>query len=128
MITSRYIDREGDTPLLETSLSVDEFHKDTPAEFFFMPGSACSVVEDEKGPVFFLRGTKALRLDVQFVDNNDHERNAEALVGIFDGFVENAKKAGFTELVFWSDSPALRVFCRRKFGFREVKGELRRFI
>lgn len=123
----RWLTQE-DRPLLEDSLSKDEFHKTTTADFFYSPEAVCSVQEDENGPVFFLRATKALRLDIQFVDNLDKERNAKAMLERIDSIVEQARLAGFTELVFCSDSPGLMAFCRRKMKFKEVNGELRKFI
>lgn len=127
MITSRMLE-EGDQVLLELSLAKDAYHKETPAEFFYAPGSVCNVYEDETGPIMFVRGTKALRVDIQFTDNNDFERNKKALSEAFGPFAAKAKAAGFTELVFFSESPLLMFFCKREFGFEEVSGEFRKFL
>lgn len=127
MVTKRWAE-QADLPLLAESLSKDAYHTTTKPEFFFQPGTVCTVYEDEKGPVMFVRGTKALRIDIQFVDNDDTERNAAVMLGEFQKFAEQIKQSGFTELVFDTNSPALKVFCKRRFGFREVNGELRKFL
>jgi len=127
MIKSRMIDQK-DSSLLEKSLMNDEYHQGTTPDFFFAPGSVCNVWEDEKGPVLFVRGTKALRLDVQYVDNKDVRRNALVMMYGFDNFVEKARENGFTEIIFNSNSPVLIKFCKRRLGFVESKGELRKFL
>lgn len=128
MTSSRYLE-EHDAALLAESLAKDTFHKDTPVKFFYAPGSMSLMYEDEQGPVFVVRGTKALRLDIQFLDNRDFERNRKTLEDQFPGFVEKARENGFTELVFTSDSPLLRRFFKQKrYGFVECEGELRKFL
>lgn len=127
MITDRWLQAE-DLPALAASLAKDEYHKNTTPDFFLQPGTACKVYEDEKGPIMFVRGTKALRMDIQFFDNNDSERNREVMITQFPAFVEKVKEHGFTELIFCTDSRALRAFCKRQFKFKEVEGELRKFI
>lgn len=127
MTVERWLTEE-DIPLLTQSLEKDEYHKDTKPEFFTQIGTVCKVYEDDAGPVMFVRGTKALRIDIQFVDNNDRERNRAIMEQEFQNFAASAKAAGFTELVFCTDSPILKAFCKRRFQFREVGGELRRFL
>jgi hypothetical protein len=128
MITERWLTHE-DYSTIELSLLLDSHHKTTTPNFFYKDGTACKVYEDESGPIMFVRGTKALRIDIQFVDNNDFERNKEAITEGFDGFVQQCKDNGFTELVFYSDSPLLKRFLKRKeFGFVEVSGEMRKLI
>jgi hypothetical protein len=127
MITDRFL-QESDITLLEFSLAKDEHHQGTPPEFFVQPGTITKVYEDEKGPVLFVRGAKSLRLDIQYVDNNDTERNKEAMLQGFDGLVKKARDNGFTEVIFTTNSRALAVFCKRNFGFEEIEGELRKYI
>jgi hypothetical protein len=128
MITDRVFRPDEDMNLLELSLAKDEHHKGTPAEFFNQYGTVTKVYEDDNGPVLFVRGAKALRLDIQYVDNDDHERNKAAMLAGFDGLVEKAKANGFTEIVFNTNSRALKIFCKREFGFKESDGELRKHI
>lgn len=119
---------ERDKSLLQESLAKDQYHKETPVEFFYSAGAATLVYEDDAGPVFVVRGTKALRMDIQFLDNNQFDRNRKMLEENFHDFAERARQQGFTELVFCSNSPLLIAFCKRKFGFAEVQGELRRYL
>lgn len=127
-MTSDRLLEQADYPLLAESLARDQYHTATKPEFFFQPGTSCKVYEVDGKPVMFVRGAKALRLDIQFVDNEDDEHNRQVMLEQFAQFAERAKANGFTELVFNSESPALKAFCRRYFKFREVDGELRKFL
>lgn len=118
----------SDDALLCDALKRDQYHEGTKPEFFYAPGSLCNLYSDEQGPVVFVRGTKALRLDMQFIDNDDDSRNGRMLMEGFPGVVAQAKAAGFTELVFTSNSPKLIEFCKDKMGFKEESGDLRLFI
>lgn len=115
-------------PVLSVSLAKDEYHKGTSPEFFTAPGTVCKVYEDEIGPICFVRGTKALRLDIQYVDNNDRKRNMAAMLEGFDALAAKAKENGFTEIIFQSNNRMLKRFCVKAFGFVESDGELRKFI
>ena len=42
-------------------------------------GTVCNVYEDDNGPICYVRGSKALRLELHFADNYDAERNTDAL-------------------------------------------------
>lgn len=115
-----------DYGLLSSSLATDAFHADTNAMFFIEPETICTVYEDEKGPVLFLRGKafekngyKCIRLDIQFVFNTDGRRNLKVMS---EGFPELANKAqvnGFAAIVFESSTPILRKFCIKRLGFEE---------
>lgn len=125
MITHRLL-QESDYDLLSASLTSDEYHATTEPSFFSEPGTACSVYEDDKGPVLFLKGTpylvelydaKVIKLDIQFVSNDAHLRNLRVMR---HGFPELAKMAhgnGFDALFFYSSVPALRDFCIGRLGF-----------
>lgn len=127
MIYERWLE-ESDRRIINESLETDEYHKDTSTDFFYDKSAVCKVYEDENGPIMYVKGTKAIRLDIQFVSNNDFRRNRKALLDGFDRFVENAKAAGFSELIFCSNSPLLKDFCKKNFGFKESSGEMRKFI
>lgn len=127
MITERLIGPE-DYDDLSWSIAGDPYHANTDPDFFYEFGSMCKVHEDERGPIFYVRGTKALRLDIQFANNNDWRRNVKGLTEGFLPLVERARENGFTELIFNSTSDLLRKFCIKRFGFVESDGELRRFI
>jgi hypothetical protein len=131
MITNRFIE-ERDYPLLEQSLSGDEFHKDTPLSFFLEEGTVCSVYEDENGPILFVRGKPAhiggvysiIRLDIQFLDNYDAKRNMRAMLEGLPELESKAKSNGFEGLYFYSNVPLLRKFCTKRLGFKEFGEEV----
>lgn len=127
MVTDRFLE-PGDIGLLESSLALDEHHRDTKPEFFTQSGTVCKVYEDEAGPICFVRGTKALRLDIQYVNNHDRRRNMTAMLEGFDSLARKAKENGFTEIIFQTNNRMLKRFCVRAFGFVESEGELRKFI
>lgn len=127
MITDRLIE-PSDITLLELSLAKDEHHKETEPSFFYQPGTVCKIYEDEFGPILYARGAAALRLDLQYVDNSDVKRNMKAMLGGFDALEKKAKENGFHEIIFTSNSPLMRRFCCKRFGFLESGNELRKHI
>ena len=127
MFSSRLIER-GDEQLLNDSLQRDSFHNGTMPAFFYDIGTICNVYEDEEGPVLFCRGAKALRLDIQYVNNLDIKRNRQMMLEGFPAMEAKAKAAGFTEIIFFSNSSLLTRFCKQTLGFRDVAGELRKLI
>lgn len=128
MVTDRFIEPSDLIPLA-ISLAKDQYHKGTEAEFFTQFGCISKVYEDEVGPIMYVRGAKALRLDIQFTDNNDARRNMKAMLERFPDLVEKAKDNGFAEIVFVTNSPLLKKFCEKRLGFEILAGdELRRII
>ena len=127
MVTDRLIEA-GDESLLKEALARDEYHKDTNPEFFVAPGTMCKVYSDESGIILFARGSKALRLDLQFVSNEDKRRNLKAMLGGFSELVNRAKENGFAEVIFNTSNESLKKFCIKAFGFVESAGELRKVI
>lgn len=127
-MTDRWLTLD-DYTTLSFSLKRDQYHQETTPEFFYQPGSFCKVYEDDSGPIMFVRGLKSLRIDIQFINNNDFERNRRAMIENFPAFVNQCRSAGFGELVFNTTSPLLKRFCKKTLGFKEVPGdELRYFI
>ena len=119
---------ESDMPSLTASLANDAYHQYTAPEFFTAPGTVCNVYEDEAGPICYVRGTKALRLDLHFADNAKVERNLTALVEGVSRLVEKARENGFTEIIARTSSPFLAGIATQQFGFSESAGELRKAI
>jgi hypothetical protein len=114
---------------IDFSLKRDQYHTGMKPDFFFTPGSFCKVFEDDDGPIMFVRGVKALRIDIQFVDNRDFERNKAALAKEnFDSFADNCRGAGFKELIFNTTSPLLKRYCKTVLGFNVVEGDELRFF
>jgi hypothetical protein len=125
MITTRYI-TENDRTLLSTSLALDEYHKDTEVDFFYEPDTVCSVYEDEKGPILFLRGKAivhegigVIQLDIQYINNNDGKRNLKAMMQGFPELENRAKANGFSGFFFVSNVPVLKSFCIKRLGFED---------
>lgn len=127
MITDRFT-LPSDYNVLKVALANDEHHVGTTPEFFNSPGTICKVYEDEEGPILFVRGARALRLDIQYVDNTDSKRNMRAMLEGFDKLAAKAADNGFTEIIFNTNNPMLKRFCTKRFGFVESGSELRKFI
>jgi hypothetical protein len=116
---------EEDRPLLQQWIAEDEDHKGTTTPDFWLSGDSLShVYEDGKGPVLFVKMSKILRLDIQF-DCRAKMRNARMILKGFPALAENAKQAGFREIVFCSKSSGLTGFLKRTFGFGHEKDEFR---
>lgn len=126
-VTDRWMTPD-DLPLLAISLAKDEHHQGTDPDFFTQPGTVTKVYSDEDGPICFVRGSKALRLDIQYLDNHDRKRNMKAMLGGFYQLAKQAKENGFSEITFQTDNAMLRRFCQKAFGFVESQGELRRLL
>lgn len=127
MVTDRFLETR-DLPILEKSLAHDVHHQGTTADFFTQYGTVCKTYSDDAGPILFARASKALRLDLQYVDNSDVKRNMNAMLTGFDELARKAKENGFLEIIFTSNSPMMRKFCVKRFGFVEEHNELRRFL
>lgn len=127
MVTDRMYE-DADYDLLDLSLSRDEHHTTTKPEFFTEPGTVCKVYGDEQGPILFVKGSPVLRLDIQYVSNDDVERNKKAMLEGFPALEQKARENGFKEIVFQTNSRALAIFCRREFKFERYDGELRKLL
>jgi hypothetical protein len=111
---------ETDEALLGASLASDVNHQGTNVGFFKLPGVMTRVYEDEQGPICFARASKSLRVDIQFLDNDDKQRNAKVLAAGINPMIAAAKTAGYSELVFTTSNPELAAFCERVFGYEVV--------
>lgn len=134
MIFDRYLIPE-DLPILKASLAADPYHAETTTDFFQEDGSITKVYFDEHGSILFVRAAvvlrfdkKVLRLDIQFVSNEDTKRNARAMLWGFDTMSQRAKQNGFDEIYFFSNSPLLKAFCTKRFGFVQSGDELRKTL
>lgn len=116
---------DSDLPLLELSLSQDEHHQGTDPSFFQQPNTITKVYEDTAGPVLFARASVALRIDIQYVSNEDVERNKAVMLEEFPKLAAKAKENGYSEIIFNSKSRALKIFVKRYFHFEESAGEMR---
>jgi hypothetical protein len=131
MTTSKYLE-EADYQALLYSLANDEFHKDTPLEFFLEPGTICSLYSDDKGPVVYVRGKsivnesgiRFIQLDLQFISNGDAKRNIKVMLDGFKDLEEKAKCNNFHGFFFESDVVLLRQFCIKRLGFLVAFGDM----
>lgn len=122
MVSLRPLDEKDLVPL-QVALDVNLLHSGEKAALFVLPNVASEVVEDEQGPMGYMRFSKTLRVMFRWVDNEDRARNAKSLFGVFQHVVELAKNSGFTEIVFQTSNPKLAAFCQKNFGFVESAGE-----
>lgn len=129
MIINR-IATKDDYTILSSSLSLDEFHKDTLVDYFFEEGTICTVYEDNSGPILFVRGKPIIQdgigiiqLDIQYINNFDARRNMKAMLEGFPELERKAKENGFSGFFFVSNVPLLRKFCIKRLGFEPLTEE-----
>jgi hypothetical protein len=119
MVTDRLLE-ETDEQWLADSLAKDVHHQGTTVAFFQQEGTMSRVFSDEQGPICVARCSKSLRIDIQFLDNEDRKRNAKVLAAGIEGVTAAAKAAGYSELVFTTSNPKLAAFCEHAFGYEVV--------
>ena len=125
---------EADRALADEWIAADPFHRDTTTADFFLgtePGSEAFVLEDAEGKVFFIRLTRAMRIDIQFsppVSIEARERTRDALTVGVEWLADALAKTGCRELIFESQNPALIRASEKRLGFRRSPGELVRAI
>lgn len=111
-------------------IEADPDHRGRVAPEFFIsgqPDSECLVLEDERGPILFLRMERALRIHIQFapaVTAEDKQRTREAMLEGFPWLQQMARNSGFREILFQSTVAPLIRFCEKRFGFRRSPNEL----
>ena len=128
MITDRLL-QASDYELLNESLKKDEFHKTTTPEFFTQEGTITKLYSLDGEPVLFCRACKSLRLDAQFLDNNNVQANRKTLEQGFKEVEQKAKENGFVEVLFNTSNPLFKRFATRKLGYTVVEGdELRKVL
>lgn len=119
---------DGDKPLLEESVRLDPHHQGIkPETFAAEPNTETQVWAVDGKPVFFLRCSRALRLDVQFVQDAPKDHVKKALNAAFPVVSAQAKKSGYREMVFDSVYEPLIAFCRKYLGFSSSP-DFRRFL
>ena len=129
MITNRLATKD-DYNILSESLSLDEFHKDTSADYFFEEGTVCTIYEDDDGIILFVRGKPVvqdgigiIQLDIQYRNNFDARRNMKAMLEGFPELERKAKENGFSGFFVVSNVPLLRKFCIKRLGFEPLTDE-----
>ena len=121
----RQFDPEHDLGDLEKAIAEDQFHPGEWKTTHFTTDSTdktvkfVNVVEDDRGPVGFVRYTKTLRVSCVWCDADNAMRNARALVLFFRDTVDQARANGFTEIVTQTKHPKLAKFLTRIIGMSE---------
>lgn len=116
-----------DVTALRAAISRDSFHPGewAASHFFSQPGQpvASSVIEDDKGPIAFVRFTKTLRISCVWNDGEDFSRNARAIIFGIKKAVDRARASGFTEIVIKTSHSKLAEFLTRVIGMTKDDGE-----
>jgi hypothetical protein len=116
-----------DYPALQAAIDSDTFHPGEwkVTDFIHTPESpkVCTVIEDSKGPITFVRFTKTLRICCVWNDALDNHRNAKAIIfGVHDA-VQMARANGFTELIIQSSHDKLAAFLTKVMGMKQSGSE-----
>lgn len=127
MIKSRKTSNQ-DASLIKDWIAADPNHQGITETSFFLSSENSSdaktflyVVEDEQGPIFFVRGENCLRLHIQFAPNQ-RRRTARAISEFASVMAKGAKKLGYSELIFESVFRPLIRFLRKR-GFKSSQSE-----
>lgn len=127
MIKSRKTSNQ-DASLIKDWIAADPNHQGITDTSFFLPSEKPSdakillyAVEDEQGPIFFVRGENCLRLHIQFAPNR-RRRTAQAISEFASVMATGAKKLGYSELIFESVFRPLVRFLRKR-GFKSSQSE-----
>jgi len=99
-----------DIPALQAAIDADQFH---PGEWqidHFTPPMLTNVIEDQNGPIAFVRYTKTLRISCVWADGADISRNARAIIQGLNDAVQKARASGFTEIIITTDHKRLADF------------------
>jgi hypothetical protein len=118
---------DQDYPALQTAIDRDTFH---PGEwkvddFIHTPESpkVCTVIEDSKGPITYVRFTKTLRICCIWNDAEDNHRNARAVIFGIQDAVQMARANGFSEIIIQSSHNKLATFLTKVIGMKQSGSE-----
>lgn len=113
MVTTRAMTPQ-DFPALQAAIERDTFHPGAwKAEDFESSAESpkfCQVIEDQYGPITFVRFTKTLRIGCVWNDGTDNHRNARAIIFGIRNAIDLARANGFTEIVIQTDHDKLATF------------------
>lgn len=114
-----------DVPALSRAIDSDNFH---PGEwrvenFTPQPGVDTNVIEDQTGPIAFVRFTKTLRISCIWNDGKDTRRNASAIIQGIQDAIRRARVSGFSEIVIQTKHPRLASFLEQIMGMTKSDGE-----
>ena len=109
---------DDDREMIAGWIANEPAHKASRPDYYFEPGTKSVIYEDTEGPIFVVRYSSALRVDIDFA-NVEKERIRQALKNEFPAVAEQARSQGFKHIVFDSVSKTLVAFCRLM-GFRAM--------
>jgi hypothetical protein len=118
---------EKDEPLLRQWIEADPDHKETSSVEFFStqsPIEECYVLEDQAGPLFFLKTTRTIRIDIQFGPTDMRSRMRAGLLRGFAWLETMLAMRNFGEVMFSTRNPELARSMEKRLGFRHSAGEL----
>ena len=125
---------EADLPLIANWIKDDETHVGKlEAEHFTEQQKLvdCYAIEDGRGEVMFLRLDRAVRCTIQFGPHHTDEekdRIRETMQIGFQMMEVLLAQSGTREIIFDSQSTALRAFCTRTLGFRPKADTLAKIV
>jgi hypothetical protein len=101
------------------AMALDPQHADLiPEKFVMEPKSELFVWEDEKGPVFYYRISRELRVDIQFDPGVDTSRTRDGLKSGL-AWLEDQIRPYFRAIVFDSVYKPLMAFAKRRLKFQD---------
>jgi hypothetical protein len=103
---------DNDREMIAGWIAKEPSHSESSPDFYFEPGTKSVVYEDTEGPVFIVRYSSALVVDMDFADV-EKERIRQALTNEFPPVAAQAKEQGFKHVFFDSVSTPLIRFCER---------------
>jgi hypothetical protein len=128
VLTSRRYDKDNkeERDVLWSSLLTDEYHEETPIQFFEEPGTITNIYALNTKDILYARGKPVLygdkpflRLDIQFLNNRSKD-NLKVMLEGFPLLEANAKSNDFAGVLFESNVPIMREFCKKRLGFEEL--------
>lgn len=114
---------ESDLELARTWTSEDPHHAGRIAPEFWLQqgkGEEAWVLEDGEGPVFFFHMQQTVKALIQFGPSRTREQRERTQVALMGGVAWLGAllgQVGKHEVVFDSQSPALKLFCEKRLGF-----------
>ncbi len=116
---------EDDHAMLAAWIEADPEHRGVSTVEFFAKGRDCWVLMDAEGPVFFLKLTQAIRMDVQFAPGAGmRKRTRDGLHQGFPPLGALLAAKGFREALFDSRNEQLRRSLEKRLSFKRMPGEM----
>ena len=131
---------ERDYARLEEWIAADPYHASLFDPDYFLgreangegemvadPRASCYALEDGQGTVFYIRLSRATRVNIQFPPVANHNQRKRVAMGLMQGmaYLEVAlSRAGSEEWIFNSNAPQLRHLAENALSFKPSTNEL----